>query len=229
MAYQLDAPPVEAVQLSGAVGVDLGIKYLATTCDDSGNVVEYENPEPLKKHLKKLARLQRKLDRQQRMNNPDNYNEDGTPKIGVRWHKTANMKKTEAKVARLHQRIANIRIDATHKLTTSLASQYEIVGIEDLNIKGMMKNRKLARSLSDAALYEKRRQLEYKSGWYGGQTVPVDRWFASSKLCNGCGEINTELTLSVRVWTCASCGQLNLRDENAARNLRDESLRLAAI
>lgn len=211
-----------------AVGIDLGIKYLALTCDTDGVYAELPNLKPYYKHEQKLARLQRKLDRQRRANNPDNYNEDGTVKTGCKWVKGSNERKTEKQLAKVSQRIANIRKEQTHEWTSQLANEYSLICLEDLNIKGMMKNRKLSKAIGDAALYEKRRQLEYKAKWNGGQVSIVDRWFPSSKACGECGEVNSELKLSDRVWICDNCGSTNERDRNAAKNILNEGIRLAA-
>lgn len=206
-----------------AVGVDLGIKYLAVTSDGEF----YENPRAFVKAQTELRKYQRKLDRQRRANNSDNYNDDGTVKKGPKeWTISGKMRITEAKITKLHAKVANTRLDASHKLTTDLASNYGIVCLEDLNVKGMMQNRKLSKAISDAALYEKRRQLEYKVDERGGTVVFIDQWFPSSKKCNGCDWINVELTLSDRSWTCQECGQINERDENAALNIHDEGLRI---
>lgn len=176
------------------VGVDLGIKTLATVSD--GNT--YANPKPLKTELRKLKKLQQSVSR--------------------KIKGSQNRKKAVAKVVRLHYRISNIRRDTLHKMTTTLAKTKRVVGIEDLNVSGMMKNRCLSRSIADLGLFELRRQLEYKAGWYGCKIVLVDRFFPSSKTCSVCGEINENLTLADREWTCA-CGVLHDRDMNAARNL----------
>lgn len=204
------------------VGVDLGIKYLAVTSDGE----MFENPKALEKAQRKLRRLQRKLDRQRRANNPDNYNEDGTVKSGPKeWVTSNKMRETERQITKLHYRVRCIRNEASHQMTTSLTRNYGVIGIEDLNIKGMQQNGRLSKAISDAALYEKRRQLEYKADWNGGIVIPVDRWFPSSKKCNNCGWINGELKLSDRKWTCQECGQINHRDGNAALNIRDEAIK----
>lgn len=196
------------------VGVDLGIKYLAVTSD--GQI--FENPKPLAASQRKLRRLQRKLDRQSKKN--DNGEMLPAKEQGQNWHKT------NQQINKLHFRIANIRKEASHQMTTQLAQQYGVIGLEDLNIKGMLKNKHLSQAISDAALFEKRRQLTYKAEWNGGVTVPVNQWFASSKLCNGCGEINPDLKPSDREWKCKNCGKLNHRDGNAAENIRDETIRI---
>lgn len=176
------------------VGVDLGIKTLATVSD--GQV--FDNPKPLKTRLKKLKRL----------------NQDISRKVKG----SQNRKKAVGKLARLYYKISNIRKDTLHKITTMLAKTKRIVGIEDLNVSGMMKNRCLARSIADLGLFEWRRQLEYKGKWYSCLIKVIDRWFPSSKTCSVCGEINENLTLADREWDCP-CGVHHDRDYNASCNL----------
>lgn len=117
--------------------------------------------------------------------------------------------------------MANLRADETHKLTTMLTRNYSLIGIEDLNVKGMMSNPKLARSVADMSFFEFRRQLEYKSEANNTKIVVADRWFASSKTCNVCGIKSDELLLNVREWTCKHCGTQHDRDINAAINLKN--------
>lgn len=220
--FEADIKPAPA----RAVSVDLGVKYLAVTSD---GCIE-ENPRPLIKAQKKLRRLQRKLDRQRRANNEENYNEDGTIRKGSKeWIVSGKMARTNASITKLHARVVNIRQDASHKLTTRLAKGYAVVCLEDLNIQGMLKNGKLAKVISDAAFYEKRRQIEYKVAGRCGIVVFVDQWFPSSKRCSGCGWIYGELTLSEREWVCQDCGQMNDRDENAALNILDEGLEMLDV
>jgi len=184
------------------VGIDLGLRSLAVLSDGT----EFENQKLLRSELRKLKRLNRELSRRQAGSN--------------RW------RKTKGKLARLHKRIADRRSDAIHKMTTQVAKTYRVIGIEDLNTKGMIKNRRLSLSLADAAFGEIARQLEYKSAWFGGQVVKVDRFFASSKTCSDCGYVNQELRLSDRHWTCQGCGILHDRDWNASKNIEFEALRL---
>ena len=125
------------------------------------------------------------------------------------------------KLAKLHARIANIRRDSLHQLSTSITRRFHTIGIEDLNVKGMLGNRRLARAIADMGFYELRRQLEYKAAWRGGQVVLVDRWYPSSKLCSCCGYRLEKLGLDVRHWTCPGCGTFHDRDVNAAINLRN--------
>ena len=137
---------------------------------------------------------------------------------------STNREKARRKLARLHARIANIRQEGLHQLTTSLARRFSIIGIEDLNVRGMLRNRRLSRSIADGAFYEFRRQLEYKSGIYGGTVVVADRWFASSKTCSDCGHRLEALPLSMRHWVCPECGTYHDRDVNAAINLRNNAV-----
>ena len=180
----------------GAVGVDLGVSALATL--STGEAIP--GPKAHKALLGRLQRLSRSLSRKQKG--------------------SANRKKAKAKLARLHARIAAIRSDALHKLTTDLTRRFHTLGIEDLNVRGMMKNRHLSRSIADMGFFEFRRQLEYKAAMRGGRVVVADRWFASSKTCSGCGHRLEALPLSVRAWTCPSCGKTHDRDTNAAINLK---------
>src|SRR5262249_30893721 len=125
-------------------------------------------------------------------------------------------------------RVACLRADTQHKATTQIARKAALIGIEDLNVAGMLKNRRLAQALSDASLSELHRQLGYKAEWYGGQGVTIGRYFPSSRLHNGCGGSKADLELAEREWICPACGQKVDRDLNAARNIRDEALRLRA-
>lgn len=184
----------------GAVGVDLGVSALATLSTGEPPV---PGPKAHKALLKRLQRLSRSLSRKQKG--------------------SANRRKARAKLARLHARIANIRQDAMHKLTSDLTRRFHTISIEDLNVRGMMANRHLARSIADMSFFEVRRQLEYKAAMRGGLIVVADRWFASSKTCStyGCGHKLDTLPLSVREWTCPICGAAHDRDVNAAINLKN--------
>lgn len=177
------------------VGVDLGVKTLATMSDGSICV----GPKALSYYLAKLKRLSRAMSRKKKG--------------------SANRRKAQMKLARLHARISNIRNDVLHKLTTYLTQTFTTIVIEDLNVKGMAKNRHLARAISDVGMGEFRRQLEYKAPMRGAQVILTDRWFASSKTCSICGHHYKELTLREREWTCPDCGTVHDRDFNAARNL----------
>jgi putative transposase len=134
---------------------------------------------------------------------------------------SANRLKARAKLARLHARIANIRNDALHKLTTDLVKRFDTIGIEDLNVRGMMANRHLARALADVGMSEFGRQLTYKATMRGTRIVMADRWFPSSKKCSNCGHLHADLTLSDREWRCEACGVIHHRDRNSAINLEN--------
>lgn len=179
----------------GAVGVDLGIAALATL--STGEAID--GPKPHKALLGRLKRLSRSLSRKQKG--------------------SANRKKAKAKLAKLHARIAAIRTDALHQLTTNLTRRFHTIGIEDLNVRGMVKNRHLARSIADMGFFEFRRQLEYKAAMRGGQVVVADRFYPSSKTCSACGSVQEAMPLSVRQWICPDCGTRHDRDLNAAINL----------
>ena len=195
LTVEREGEPVVNHPKGGAVGVDLGVKNLATLSD--GAVVP--NPRYLKKSERKLKRAQQALSRKTKGSN--------------------RRAKAKAKVARLHARVANRRSDALHKLTTRLAREYSDISIEDLNVSGMVKNRHLAKSISDAAFGEFRRQLKYKTARSGARLHVVDRWFASSKTCSGCGGVKAKLSLAERTYRCDSCGLTMDRDLNAAINI----------
>ncbi len=177
------------------VGVDLGVKTLAYL---STGIV-FSGAKSYKRYEKKLAKLQWR-----------NRNKV----IG-----SANWKKAQIKIARLHRRIANIRKDTLNKLTTYLAKNHSKIVVEDLNVSGMLKNRKLAKAIADMGFYEFRRQLEYKCKLYGSQLIVADRFFPSSKTCSNCGWYNPDLKLSDRWFLCVGCGSFIERDWNASLNL----------
>ncbi|MFM5981686.1 MAG: RNA-guided endonuclease InsQ/TnpB family protein [Sphaerospermopsis kisseleviana] len=133
------------------------------------------------------------------------------------------------KIARLHQKIANIRKDTLHKITTHISKNHAVIGIEDLNVSGMLANGKLSKAIADMGFYQFRRQLEYKTQLYGSKLVIVDRYYPSSKTCSTCGEKKSSLSLSQRVFKCDSCGFEIDRDLNAAINLKQEAVRLIVL
>ncbi len=181
---------------TSAIGVDLGIKTLATLSDG----ITFANPRALKHAQKKLKRLERQKSRRKKG--------------------SKNRQKTRAKIAKQHARIAHIRRDAAHKLTSYLVKNHALVAIEDLHVAGMLTNPKLAQAVSDSNFGEIRRQLEYKSAYHGTHLVMIDRFYPSSKTCSGCGYIKPELSLSERTYVCEDCGMVLDRDLNAASNLR---------
>lgn len=195
LTIEREDEPVKPAPKGDSVGVDLGIKTLATL----SNGTVFENPRYLKKSEQKLKRAQRVLSRK-------------TPKSNRRA-------KARAKVARIHAHVANQRQDALHKLTTHLASKYSEISIEDLNVTGMVKNHRLAKAVMDASFGEFRRQLEYKTARTGARLHVIDRWYPSSKTCSGCGRVKAKLSLAERTYSCDSCGLVIDRDLNAAINI----------
>jgi putative transposase len=197
ISFRIEVEPDRQPKPAAVVGVDLGVKALATL--SSGEVFE---------GAKAYHKLEAKLSRLQWLNRHK--------QIG-----SANWRKAQLKIARLHQRIANIRQDTLHKLTTYLAKNHSLVVIEDLNVSGMMANHTLAKAVSDMGFYEFRRQLDYKTKLYGTELVIADRWFPSSKTCSNCGAKKEKLALSERVFECEGCGSRLDRDLNAAINLKN--------
>ncbi|QYC40656.1 putative transposase [Nonomuraea coxensis DSM 45129] len=182
-------PPVEQ-----AVGVDAGLTMLATlSCGE-----QIVNPRHERRERRRLAKAQRALARKEKG--------------------SKNRAKARLKVARVHARIADRRRDYLHKVTTRLVSENQVIAVEDLSVRNLVRNRRLARAVSDAGWRELRSMLEYKTAWYGRTLVVADRWFPSSKLCSACGTLRKQLPLTAREWTCA-CGVAHDRDVNAARNL----------
>ncbi len=187
-----------------SVGADVGLKTLVVLSDGR----QYENQVLLRSELQHLKRLSRRLSRRQ--------------PYSQRWYQA------KRQLERFHERVANRRADYLHKITTEMARTYEIIGAEDLNVAGMLKNHRLALSLADASFGEIRRQLTYKSRWLGGQVVMVDTFFPSTQLCStlDCDGRNSKLTLAEREWTCPKCGVIHNRDLNSARNIEIEALRI---
>lgn len=188
-------PAVTATPKGGAVGIDLGVKNLATLSD--GTVIP--NPRAIGTGLKALRKAQQTLSRKVKG--------------------SARREKAKEHVARLNARVADVRVDAINKVTTMISNTYGTVCIEDLNVAGMVKNHHLARSVSDAALGEFRRQLEYKAARNGAVLRVVDRWYPSSKTCSNCGVVKAKLSLSERTFNCDDCGISIDRDLNAAINI----------
>ena len=181
---------------TSAIGVDLGIKTLATLSDGT----TFENPRALKHAQKKLRQLEKQKSR--------------------RTKGSKNRAKTQRAIAKVHARIAHIRKNASHKLTSYLIKNHNVIAMEDLHVVGMLKNHCLAQAVSDSNFGEIRRQLEYKAKWYGVRLVTIDRFYPSSKTCSACGYVKPELLLSERTFICETCGKVLDRDLNAAINIR---------
>lgn len=196
--------PIKLPKSEINIGIDLGIKDFAITSECE----IIDNPKYYRKYEDKLVKLQRKLSKKKKG--------------------SKNRNKARIKVARLHEKITNTRKDFLQKLSTRLINENQVICLEDLNIEGMKKNHKLAKSISDASWYSFTTMLNYKAIWYGREISVVDRYFASSKLCHVCGWKYVDLDLSVREWKCPECGSSHNRDINAAINIRNEGLKLIA-
>lgn len=200
---------VVGIESKPVVGVDLGIKTLATL--SNGEV--FENKKPYKKLKRKLKIAQRKVSKKH---------------VKGAKQQSKNYQKQQRKVANIHYRIACIRKDALHKLTTYLAKNHREIVIEDLNVRGMSKHRKLASAVLDGGFYEFKRQIAYKTDWYGSTMTVVDRFYPSSKTCSECQHIHPNLRLIDRTFKCPICGMQKDRDLNAAINLSNKSVSYTA-
>nr|WP_227713188.1 transposase [Moraxella sp. K1664] len=190
---------LKTLKTGNAVGIDLGITDLATL--STGEKIQA--PKPLKNKLKKLQRLSKQLSRKQKGSN--------------------NREKAKTKLSRLHYQISCIRKDFLHKLTTNLVKKFDVICIENLNTKGMVKNRQLSRAINDLGFYELKRQLIYKANQWGKSIKELDRFYPSSKTCSCCGVKLDELPLSVRNWTCPNCNTNHDRDINASINILNKA------
>ena len=196
ISIRFDDPTIKPLPvIDQAIGIDLGISSLLVTSDGD----KVSNPKHLKKSYRQLRHAQKSLSRKQKG--------------------SKNREKARIKVARIHAKITDTRTDHIHKLTTQLVRENQTIVVEDLAVKNLVKNRKLAQSISDASWGEITRQLAYKCRWYGRTYIEIDRWFPSSKRCSNCGYIVEKMPLKIREWECPNCGTHHDRDLNASKNI----------
>ncbi len=186
-----------------AIGIDLGLKEFAIISDSK----KIDNPKVLRKYEKKISRLQRSLSRKEKGSN--------------NWYKT------KKKLAKVNEKVASIRKDFLHKLSTKLIRENQTICLETLQVKNMLKNSNLAKSISDVSWSKFVEYLEYKAKWYGRNLIKIDTFFASSQLCSNCSYKNKEVKdLKVRKWECPKCGEVHDRDINASKNILNEGLKI---
>jgi len=192
----------ELLKTNKQVGIDLGIKDFVITSDNK----KFKNNKYTKKYARELKKAQQHLSRKTKGSN--------------------SFEKQKLKVALIHEKIASCRLDALHKVSHQLVNQYDLLSVEDLNVKGMIKNHKLSKHIADASWGTFVTLLQYKCNWYGKELVKVNRFYPSSKTCNVCGWINQDLNLLIREWTCNNCGEHHDRDVNASINILKEGLKI---
>jgi putative transposase len=196
ISIRFDDPTIKPLPVNeNAIGIDLGVTSLIA--DSNGKKIT--NPKHFKKHHKRLKKAQKNLARKQKG--------------------SKNREKARIKVAKIHLEISDSRKDFLHKLTTRLVRENQVIAVESLAVKNMVKNHKLALAISDSGWSELIRQLDYKCRWYGRKLVEIDRWFPSSKRCNSCGHIVEKMPLNIREWQCPKCGTNHDRDINASKNI----------
>ena len=205
----------ELPKTNSAIGIDLGITDFAILSDGQ----KIDNNKFTSKMEKKLKREQRKLSRRALL----------AKKKGIPLSEAKNYQKQKRKVARLHEKVMNQRTDFLNKLSTEIIKNHDIICIEDLNVKGMLRNHKLARSISDVSWSSFVAKLQYKADWYGREIIKVDTWFPSSQICSECGHKDGKKSLDIREWTCPICHTHHDRDINASINILTEGLRIQTL
>ncbi|PNZ79712.1 putative transposase [Staphylococcus microti] len=205
----------ELPKSNSAIGIDLGITSFAILSDGQ----KIDNHKFTAKMEKKLRREQRKLSKRALL----------AKKRGVNLFEAKNYQKQKRKVARLHEKSMNQHTDFLNKLSTEIIKNHDIICIEDLNTKGMLRNHKLAKSISDVSWSRFVTQLQYKADWYGRKIIKIDKWFPSSQICSKCGHKDGKKSLEIREWTCPICRTHHDRDINASRNILNEGLRIMAF
>ena len=205
----------ELPKTNSAIGIDLGITDFAILSDGQ----KIDNNKFTSKMEKKLKREQRKLSRRALL----------AKQKGINLFEAKNYQKQKRKVARLHEKVMNQRTDFLNKLSTEIIKNHDIICIEDLNVKGMLRNHKLARSISDVSWSSFVAKLQYKADWYGREIIKVDQWFPSSQICSECGHKDGKKSLDIREWTCPICHTYHDRDINASINILTEGLRIQTL
>lgn len=205
----------ELPKSNSAIGIDLGITDFAILSDGQKN----DNNKFTSKMEKKFKREQRKLSRRALL----------AKQKGINLFEAKNYQKQKQKVARLHEKVMNQRTDFLNKLSTEIVKNHDIICIEDLNTKGMLRNHKLAKSISDVSWSSFVTKLQYKADWYGREIIKVDKWFPSSQLCSECGHKDGKKSLEIREWTCPICHAHHDRDINASINILTEGLRIKSL
>ncbi|MGO5332980.1 IS200/IS605 family element RNA-guided endonuclease TnpB [Enterococcus cecorum] len=205
----------ELPKTNSAIGIDLGITDFAILSDGQ----KIDNNRFTSKMEKKLKREQRKLSRRALL----------AKQKGINLFEAKNYQKQKRKVARLHEKVMNQRTDFLNKLSTEIIKNHDIICIEDLNVKGMLRNHKLARSISDVSWSSFVAKLQYKADWYGREIIKVDTWFPSSQICSECGHKDGKKSLDIREWTCPICHTHHDRDINASINILTEGLRIQSL